>query len=54
LPATGGLSPAVFRCAVEGRAQCIVSEDRDILDVGEYEGVRTIAADRLIALLSVD
>jgi putative PIN family toxin of toxin-antitoxin system len=43
-----------FECVVEGRAQYIVSEDRDILDVGEYEGVRTIAADKLIALLSVE
>ena len=43
-----------FECAVEGRAQYIVSEDRDILDVGEYEGIKTIAADELIALLSVD
>jgi len=43
-----------FECAVEGRAQYIVSEDRDILDVGEYEGVRTIAADEFTTLLSVD
>jgi predicted nucleic acid-binding protein len=43
-----------FECAVKGRAQYIVSEDRDILDVSEYKGVRTIAADKLIALLSVD
>lgn len=43
-----------FECAVEGRAQYIVSEDRDILDVGEYEGVRTLTAGQLIALLSVD
>jgi putative PIN family toxin of toxin-antitoxin system len=43
-----------FECAVEGRAQYIVSEDRDILDVGEYEGVRTLTAGQLIALLSVE
>jgi hypothetical protein len=43
-----------FECAVEGRSQYIVSEDRDILDVGEYEGVKTLTADDLIAPLSVD
>jgi len=44
----------LFECAVEGRAQYIVSEDRDILDVGEYEGIKTITAEEFIALLSVD
>jgi len=43
-----------FECAVEGRAQYIVSEDRDILDIDEYEGVKAIAADELIAVLSAD
>jgi putative PIN family toxin of toxin-antitoxin system len=43
-----------FECAIEGRAQYIVSEDRDILDVGEYEGIKTITAEEFIALLSVD
>jgi len=41
-----------FECAVEGRAQYVVSEDRDILHVGEFEGVKTIAADELIRLVS--
>jgi putative PIN family toxin of toxin-antitoxin system len=41
-----------FECAVEGRAQYIVSEDRDILDVGVYEGIKTITADELIQLMS--
>jgi hypothetical protein len=43
-----------LECAVGGRAQYVVSEDGDILDVGEREGVRTIAADELVALLSID
>ncbi len=40
-----------FACAVAGGAQYIVSEDRDILAVGEYHGVRTIRAAEFLALL---
>jgi putative PIN family toxin of toxin-antitoxin system len=40
-----------FECAVAGRADYIVSEDSDILDVGEYEGVRTITAQGFIDIL---
>lgn len=40
-----------FECAVEGRANYIVSEDRDILDVGVYEGVTTITAEHFLQLL---
>ena len=43
-----------FECAVAGRAQYIVSEDKDILDVGEIEGIKTVTADEFIALLSTD
>ena len=43
-----------FECAVAGRAQYIVSEDKDILAVGEHEGIKTVTADELIALLSTD
>jgi len=41
-----------FECAVEGRADYIVSEDRDILDVGEYRGVNTVTAAEFLELLS--
>jgi putative PIN family toxin of toxin-antitoxin system len=40
-----------FACACAGRAQYIVTEDNDILGVGEYRGVRTISAAEFIALL---
>ncbi len=40
-----------FECAVEGRAAYIVSEDKDILAVGRYRGVRTVTAEEFIALL---
>ncbi len=43
-----------FECAVAGRAQYIVSEDKDILDIGEVEGIKTVTADEFIALLSTD
>ena len=40
-----------FECALEARAKYIVSEDRDILDVGAYEGVTTITAGQFLQLL---
>jgi putative PIN family toxin of toxin-antitoxin system len=40
-----------FACAVAGAADCIVSEDKDILAVGEYRGIRTINTIEFIALL---
>lgn len=39
-----------FACAVAGRADYIVTKDRDILEVGVYEGVRPISAAEFIAL----
>ena len=42
---------AFFACAVAGRADYIVSEDEDILAIGEYEGVRTIRTAAFLALL---
>ena len=41
-----------FECAVEGRAAYIISEDRDILDVGVYEGVAVVTADQFLQLLN--
>ena len=43
-----------FECAVAGGADYIVSEDRDILDVGEYECIKTVSAEGFMALLSGD
>ena len=40
-----------FACALAGRADYIVTEDNDILDVGEFRGVRAISAAAFIALL---
>lgn len=40
-----------FACALAGGADYIVTEDEDILDVGEYRGVETITAERFITLL---
>ena len=40
-----------FECAVAAGAKYIVSEDRDVLDVGEYQGIRTVSAAEFIALL---
>ena len=39
-----------FACAVAGRADYIVTEDRDLLEVGVDEGVRPISAAEFIAL----
>ena len=43
-----------FECAVAGDADYIASEDRDILSVGEYEGIRTVSTEEFMALLSGD
>jgi putative PIN family toxin of toxin-antitoxin system len=41
-----------FECAVAGRADYIVSEDRDILDVGEYEGIKMDSVAEFLEILS--
>ena len=40
-----------FECAVAAGANYIVSEDRDILDIGEFRGVRTLTAGQFLAVL---
>jgi putative PIN family toxin of toxin-antitoxin system len=40
-----------FECAVAAGADYIVSEDADIVDVGEYRGVRTVSAAEFLELL---
>jgi putative PIN family toxin of toxin-antitoxin system len=40
-----------FECAVAGRADFIISEDKDILDVGEYEGIKTVTAAQSLEIL---
>ncbi len=40
-----------FACAIAGRAQYIVTEDKDILNVGEYRGVTPVTAEEFMALL---
>lgn len=41
-----------FECAVAGDAAYIVSEDNDILDVGTYQGSRTLTAKNFLDLIS--
>jgi putative PIN family toxin of toxin-antitoxin system len=41
-----------FECALEGRADYIVTEDKDILAVGEHRGVTPITAREFMAMLS--
>ncbi len=43
-----------FACAVAGGADYIVSEDNDVLALGESRGVRTIRAAEFLALLGAD
>lgn len=40
-----------LECALEAGARYIVSEDRDILDVGVYESATTVTGDRFLQLL---
>lgn len=39
----------VLECAVEGRADMIVSGDRHLLDLGEFEGVRIVTVATAVA-----
>ena len=39
-----------FWCAIAASAEYIVSEDKDILDVGEYRGIRTVSASDFLDL----
>ena len=41
----------VFACALDARASAIVSEDKDVLSVQEYQGIRTTNALGLLSLL---
>jgi putative PIN family toxin of toxin-antitoxin system len=38
-------------CAIEGAADYIVSWDKDLLDLGEYQGIKVIRAEAFIAIL---
>jgi putative PIN family toxin of toxin-antitoxin system len=40
-----------FWCAAAASAAYIVSEDRDILDVPEYQGVKTVSAGEFLQIL---
>lgn len=40
-----------FECGVAGGADYIVSEDRDILDIDEFRGIKTVTAARFLAIL---
>lgn len=41
-----------FECAVAAGADYIVSEDKDILAVGDYRGIRTVSAGEFVELLA--
>src|SRR3972149_1824138 len=43
-----------FACAIAGGAGYIVSEDKDILAVGEYEGIKTVSATEFTRLIAPD
>lgn len=43
---------AIFiACAVEGEADYIVSWDKDLLDLGEYQGIKIVRAEAFVAVL---
>lgn len=41
----------VVACAQEGKADCIVSGDQDLLVLGEYEGIRVVTPRQFVELL---
>ncbi len=44
----------VLEAAVAGRADCIVSGDRHLLELEEYEGIQILSPGRFAALLSLE
>jgi len=42
----------MFECAAAGAADLIVSEDKDILAIGEFDGTRTVNAVEFIRLIT--
>jgi predicted nucleic acid-binding protein len=38
-------------CAVEGEADYIVSWDKDLLDLGQYQGIKMVRAETFVAIL---
>lgn len=45
---------AVLEAAVEGRADFIVTGDRDLLDVGNYEGILIVTPAAFLAILAAE
>lgn len=41
-----------FECAIAARADYIVSEDKDLLVVAEYKGIRTVSAAEFLTIVS--
>jgi uncharacterized protein len=41
-----------FECAATARADYIVSEDKDLLVVAEYKGIRTVSAAQFLTIVS--
>ena len=42
----------LFECATAGEASYIVSEDKDVLAVGEYQGVKMVSAAEFMRLIA--
>jgi predicted nucleic acid-binding protein len=42
----------VLECALEGRAQYIVSGDKDLLELKEFRGIRIVRATEFLTLLA--
>jgi len=40
-----------LECALEGKAQYVISRDHDLLRLGEYEGVRMVDDAEFIGIL---
>ncbi len=40
-------------CALEGKADYLASGDRDLLDLGEYEGIRIVSPHQLMEILNL-
>jgi putative PIN family toxin of toxin-antitoxin system len=43
----------LLACAVEGNAHYLISGDRDLLDLGEYEGIRIVSPRQFVGILNL-
>ena len=44
----------ILECAVEGGVDYIVSQDRHLLNIGEFEGIKIVSPEKFIQLFDAE